>query len=458
MVYVTLSSLAIAQGESAVFLGNITFQFIAVGLVLLLLGFFLLRRSTRNADQSLHEWIRVLELVQKGSNTERATIVPSDEHVIITFLLNHILEQYQIAQSSIETRIKERVVALENRSSRLLAAAQIAREAASYQDIKLLLSRTTNLIADRFNFYHVGIFLLDDTGEYVVLQAASSDGGKHMISRGHRLQVGRQGIVGEAAYQNFPRIVLDVDKDISFIKNADLPLTRSEVAFPLTARNNVIGVLDIQSIDPTSFSKETIELLQTMADQIALAIQNTILITESQNSLRQLETISATNVRQTWLERVRQHKHGFQYTPSGVLPINKSLDEEGLRSESGSISEIDKHHLGVPITLRGQPIGTISLNRKGDSAWGEAEKTLATEIANQVGLALENARLLDEAQRHAAQEQSISQLTAHLSGSLDPDNLLQTTVRELHQIPNVSEVSIIITPPKSSPESMSEST
>jgi GAF domain-containing protein len=103
----------------------------------------------------------------------------------------------------------------------------------------------------------------------------------------------------------------------------------------------------------------------------------------------------------------------------------------------------------VPITLRGQQIGIIVLNRKSETAWNEAEKSLAGEVANQVGLALENARLLEDTERRAAQEQKLIDLTARLSRSLDPDVLLQETVRELRQLPNISEVSVYVTSPKS---------
>jgi GAF domain-containing protein len=112
--------------------------------------------------------------------------------------------------------------------------------------------------------------------------------------------------------------------------------------------------------------------------------------------------------------------------------------------------------LRIPITLRGELLGTIVLQRSADISWSDTERSLAIEIAGQVGLALENARLLDEAQRRAAQEQSMSDLAAKLSRSLDPDILLQTAIRELHQLPNVSGVSVYLTPSiKPTPEDAS---
>jgi GAF domain-containing protein len=282
-----------------------------------------------------------------------------------------------------------------------------------------------------------------------------------MLANGHRLRVGQQGVVGTAAYQNRPHVALDVGTDAVFFNNPDLPLTRSEVAIPLTVRNKVIGVLDLQSTEPAAFHRDEINLLQSLAEQIALAIQNTRLVADTQDALRRLETISFENVRRSWGERIQQQKRAYQYNAVGLVPLIQSGGQEPpLDMEKGVTGMLDPDKVGhqahegtsrleVPITLRGQKIGTIVLNRKSETAWGEAEKSLAGEVANQVGLALENARLLEDTERRAAQEQKLIDLTARLSRSLDPDILLQETVRELRQLPNVSEVSVYITSPKS---------
>jgi GAF domain-containing protein len=102
------------------------------------------------------------------------------------------------------------------------------------------------------------------------------------------------------------------------------------------------------------------------------------------------------------------------------------------------------NRVNIPIVLRSQRIGNITLSRKSGNLWSDEDHSLAIEVANQIGLALENARLLDDAQRRAAQEQAISDLAARLGRSVDPDSLLQAAVRELHLLPNVEEVSVYI--------------
>jgi GAF domain-containing protein len=228
---------------------------------------------------------------------------------------------------------------------------------------------------------------------------------------------------------------MDVADDSTFSRNPALPLTRAEAAFPLTIHNEVIGVLDIQSTATDVFSQSDIELLQTLADQIALAIQNARLIDETRKALDLLKTSGAEDVRRAWEEPVRQQKRSYRYSSQGISPIELPSSAPKVESDN---------QISIPISLRGQKIGNINLQRKESSTWGEADRALAIEVATQIGLALENARLLDEAQRRATQEQTISELASSLSRSLDPDALLQTTVKELHRLPNVEEVSVYI--------------
>jgi GAF domain-containing protein len=250
------------------------------------------------------------------------------------------------------------------------------------------------------------------------------------MEHGHSLSVGTQGIVGYVAAQKKPRIALDVGADAIFFNNPDLPLTRSEVALPLVVRNKVLGVLDIQSDEPQAFDADDIDVLQTLADQIAIAIENARLMDETQAALLQLEALTATRTREVWSEKLRERNRVFTYTPLG------------LRTEK--LPQNTEKAVSAPIMLRGQKIGTISIARKGESTWTKLDKELIEEVAGQVGLAVDNIRLLEEATQRARQEQTVGKLAARFSQSLDLDTLLQTAARELGQLPDVSEVSVLI--------------
>ena len=385
----------------------------------------------------LRELTKTAEEISKGDLTARVKVQGRDEIGLLATTINAMTSTLRNMIQSLEQKVQERTTDLVRKSLRLEAAAQIAHEAAEMQDINSLCKQTVNLISGKFGFYHTGIFLLEDSGEHAVLIAASSEGGQRMLARGHKLDVGIQGIVGASAFQNRARIVMNVDDDKDFYKNPDLPLTRSEAAIPLTARGKVLGILDIQSNETNAFHEDDVEVLQILADQIGLAIQNARLIAESREAFQQLETTLSNNIQRVWREHLRENKHSYRYASMGLTSVAKL--ENVPDSSNASLN-----CLNIPITLRDQQIGMITLRRSSENGWNETDRSLAIEIANQVGLALENARLLSEAQRHAIHEQTLSDLAAKLSRSLDPDILLQTAIRELHQMPNVSGISVYL--------------
>jgi K+-sensing histidine kinase KdpD len=215
-----------------------------------------------------------------------------------------------------------------------------------------------------------------------------------------------------------------------FFNNPDLPMTRSELALPLLIRNKVIGVLDIQSDQPRAFTMEDVDVLQTLADQVAVAIENARLLDESQAALSQLEALTAIRTREAWNQKLSGKSRAFTYTPLG------------LRAEK--LPSIGENHVTIPLTLRGQKIGSISVARKGDSPINKSDEELIAEVASQAGLAIDNIRLLEDATQRAKQEQIVGKLAGRFSQSLDVDTLLQTAVRELAQLPDVSEVSIFV--------------
>ena len=340
------------------------------------------------------------------------------------------LESLRQERSTLEQNVEERTAGLMRKTEQLRATSYIARKIAEVQDLASLLNTVVQLVTDQFGFYHTGIFLINESGNQVVLQAASSEGGQQMAERGHSLAVGTQGIVGYVAAQKKPRIAVDVGADAVFFNNADLPLTRSEVALPLLVRNKVLGVLDIQSDRPQAFSMDDIDVLQTLSDQIAIAIENARLLDETQAAITQLEALTSIRTHEAWSEKLQDRGRAFTYTPLG------------LRAEK--IPQNNDNAINAPIILRGKKIGNIIITKKGNGKWSRLDEGLLDEVAGQVGLAVDNIRLLEEATQRARQEQTVGKLSTHFSQSLDLDTLLQTAARELGQLPDVSEVSVFI--------------
>ena len=375
------------------------------------------------------------EILASGNLTYRVQIKTHDEVEILADAFNSTAGKLSGLVTGLEQRVEERTTALSRRTSQLQAATQVARQAAAIKDTGTLLNDAVRLISDQFDFYHAGIFLLDQNNEYAILQAASSEGGQKMLERGHRLQVGGQGIVGYAAAQKRPRIALDTGTDAHYFDNPDLPLTHSEAALPLIVRDRVIGVLDIQSDKSNAFTQDDLDTFQALADQLALAIDNARLFEETNTAMRAMEQITTEHVRQTWTETLDRQELAYVYTPLGTSHSSvHPLVEEGAR-------EPDSQALQASITLHDQKIGVIKIKRK-EQNWHPREQAMLEEIATQVGLALENARLLEETQARAHRDQMVAAVSTRMRATLNLETILQTAARELQRGLNLKEAEV----------------
>jgi len=373
--------------------------------------------------------------------------------------LNETLEE-QVAQRTVDLErraaeleqlthnLEDAVAQSRRRALRLEASAQVARAITSVLDPEALLSQIVDLIADRMGFYHVGIFLLDETRQYAVLRAANSAGGQRMLARGHRLQVGKQGVVGYVVGIGRPRVALDVGEDAVHFDSPDLPLTRSEMALPLVARGQVIGALDVQSLESEAFDNEDVAVLGTLADQIAVVLDNARLFEESQSALREMQRTQAQYSTQAWRShRVGQPVHTVEYARPGVPPLaDRSLPEVGRVIATGetffTVGDGDDQtpaSLVVPLKLHGQTIGVLGFQEtEPGRVWTEDEIVLTEDVAEQIAQTLESARLFEDTQRRAWREQAAGQITAQIRASASVEDILQTAAEELGRTLGVS--------------------
>jgi GAF domain-containing protein/HAMP domain-containing protein len=345
-----------------------------------------------------------------------------DEIGILARAFDQMTDQLGELYNGLEQRVVARTRDLRQRSIQLEAASQIAREAAGIRDVEELLDETVHLISDRFGFYHAGIFLIDEPGKYAVLQAASSKGGERMLARQHRLRVAEEGIVGYVAGSGEPRVALDVGEDAVFFDNPDLPGTRSEMALPLEVRDRVIGVLDVQSVESAAFSDDDVSVLQTMADQVALAIDNARLLAEAEERIQEIHALLRSESREGW-RQMTQARPGWRY----VYGSGEAAPEDGKpREEDGA-------QLSMPLQVRDIAVGKLNL-KLGDRSPTPDEQALIREVLDQASQALESARLFQETQRRAARERLVAEITAKVRASSDVEGVMRTAVRELGRV------------------------
>ncbi len=388
----------------------------------------------------------VASLVASGDLAAEASVETHDEIGTLANTFNNMTGQLRELVGSLEQRVAERTFELETsleknqeRTTQLEAIADVARSIASLKGMDQLLPEVTRTVSQRFGFYHVGIFLLDERKEFAALRAANSDGGQRMLARNHKLRVGQQGIVGYSVYHKEARIALDVGDDAVFFDNPDLPSTRSEMALPLMVGNDVIGALDVQSNQPNAFSEEDIQVLTTLADQVAIAIENARLFEQSQKALQELEITFQRYIRNQWQQYSEiSAPKGYRAHAAGVEPITLTAREKSTKIKKGNLHK-------VPVTLRGVTIGTLNVDLgKQTNEFTQEEKDIINAAAERVALALEGARLLEESQRLAAKEQTIGEITAKISSSINVRNVLQTAVEELGRVLPGSDVEILL--------------
>ncbi len=351
-------------------------------------------------------------------------------------------------QGKLEERVAERTAELEHRAAQLEAISSVARSIASVQSMDSLLPSIAQLASEKFGFYHVGIFLLDENREFALLRATNSEGGQKMLNRQHKLKLDANSIVGYVTSRGEPRIALDVGTDSVFFNNPDLPNTRSELALPLLVGDQVIGALDVQSTQPNAFRDDDLAILTTLADQVAIAIENSRSFGESQKALLESQGTFEKYVKQEWGRFTRQAKQtSFVYDGKRVIPLDVDRQHDQKRNviQTGRLSlEKVSTTIAIPIKLRGQTIGMLDVRSKsGQREWTQDEITLLEAAAERAALALENARLVEGAQRRAARERAIGEISARIGTFSDMSAILQTAVEELgRKIGGATEVTI----------------
>ena len=363
-------------------------------------------------------------------------------------------ESLKELNQSLEARVESRTAELtivsarnERRARQFEAIAQVARAITSIQDEDTLLSRLAKVISDYFGFYHVGIFLLEEDRQHAVLRASNSEGGRKMLARRHKLRVGQAGMVGHVAASGAPRIALDVESDAAFKDNPDLPETRSEMALPLKVGEQMIGILDVQSTEANAFQLEDTEVLYTLADQVAIAIQNVRSYESTYKLLEEAQRTSVSYLKEAWrLLQRHEKKVGYLVSDDTLKPlenfvstphINKAVSQGVIVVDNG-----DKATLVVPIHLRGDVVGVLDVHIPAGHDWDPDEIDIAKAVAERLSLALESATLLQTTQRRAEIERLTADISGKISSSINLRNVLETAVEELGHVLPGSEIVI----------------
>lgn len=394
------------------------------------------------------------ETFQKGDFDSTINATGTDEFTVIARIFNSLAKQISELVAGLESRVSERTAKLntavqyiERRAKQFEAITKVSQSISTSSSLQELLPYISQVVSEQFSFYHVGIFLNDENNQYAILAAANSEGGKKMLQRGHLLRIGEQGIVGYATSRGEPRIALDVGQDVVYFNNPDLPDTHSEMALPLRIAGKVMGALDIQSTESNAFSNEDVEVLSALADQVSLAIQNARLFDQTQKTITEAEAIQRQYLRETWRLLPKEEKFvGFRYSALGATLIKTN--------EGAATPDEQKKHteITVPITLRGESIGTLTVQVPRHERITADQMDLIKAVTERVALSAENARLFGETTRRAERERIVSNISSKIGSSFQTESILQTTAKELSELLENADIIINLQPPQSESE------
>jgi GAF domain-containing protein len=353
-------------------------------------------------------------------------------------------------------------------ASQMEAASLIGETASTAPTVGALLNLTVERIRDTFGFYHAQVFLVDEERRMARLEASTGRAGVALLARGHALPVGSRSVIGQTTYSGKMVIVNDIRDNPTHRVNELLPDTRAELALPLRIGDEIIGALDVQSVQYNAFQADDIKSLQVIATQLASYIEKTQLVSQlqqqaadqqslieqSQSSLRQIEDLNKRLTREGWSEYLQGHRSRgpLGYTLQGET-VQQDTDwtapmRQAYQGEQSVVIRQDQsaHIAALPVRVRGEVIGVLEIERDGNHPWTESDLEMAETLIGRLALALENARLYEQATLAAEREHIVNKIAQDVQQAESVDDILQAALSELSNVLGASRGVVQINP------------
>lgn len=385
------------------------------------------------------------------------------------------------------TSLKLAEIQSSRQAERLFTASQIARDVTGSLELKDILANAVNLICMQFNYDHCGIFLLDQVQKQAVLAEAYGDAGKKMLQSGYRLAVGSQSLVGQATAKNQTAVANQVKNQPDYFANPFLPETMSEVVIPLNIGERVLGALDVQSNHESAFTFDDLHALEILADQLAMAIENSRLFTRTQDNLakhRLLHEITTTASQTQSFEQSlqvivemlnqalktdwaaifsNQPDHNLEILAfTGSLNPNdeqsnwlrdssivKSCFREGKPVANKLLSVSAKgeflEEYAFPIHYSGEILAVLHIGALNTNFMDENDYEIIGALANTVGGIMTTSRLIDQIRIQALRQKQLFEVSSKIRRFVDIESILRTSAEEIGKTLQVRSAKVKIT-------------
>lgn len=476
------------QGSNAALITTVVLIIFSVFLAALVA--YLVTRTIANPIAGL---VQVAQKIATGNLDVKAQTTSEAELNTLALAFNTMAETLQETLRGLEMRISERTRALST-------SATISRRISTILNLQDLVVEVVNQLQAGFHYYHAHIYLLNQEGD-LVMAGGTGEAGKTLLARGHKILQGR-GLVGKAVAAKENILVPDTKANPTWLPNPLLPNTKAEVAVPIMIGDRVIGVLDVQNDAVGSLTQEDADLIRSIADQVAIAIQNIQQIENTQKMASDLgvvanvgiATATITDTKELLQEVVALTKQSFNLYHAHIYLLNESRDTLVLSAGAGEVGQQmvnEGHHipldreqslvaraarrqigvvvndvtqepgfmpnpylpdtrseLAVPMVANGQLVGVLDVQSERVNRFSDADVNIQTTLASQVGIALQNARSFERTQKQAEREAMLNQINQRIQSANTVEAAIQMATRELGRALGRKRTIITVNPEK----------
>jgi GAF domain-containing protein/HAMP domain-containing protein len=452
-------------------------RMVGIGGGLLIVSLIALSYAARQIAQPIRKITDAALQVADGNLDVVADVQSTDETGILANAFNQMTTQLRTLFGTLEQRVADRTKAL-------ATSAEVSRRLSTILNQRELVIEVVEQVKEAFGYYHAHIYLYNDAKDELVMAGGTGDVGAAMLAEGHKVPKGR-GLVGRAAESNATVLVPDTTQDPDWLPNPLLPDTKSEVAIPISIGDQVLGVLDVQHDVKDGLSQEDVDALQSIANQVAVAIQNIDQYEKTQKVAADLGVVANVGIATSTItegERLLQEvvdlsKHSFKLYHAHIYLLNETGDTLELASGAGEVGRkmVASGHaiplnsekslvaraarmqegvvvndvqadpdflpnpllpetraeMAVPMLVSGKVIGVLDVQSEQVNRFTDIDVNIQTTLASQVAVALQNARSFANAQKQAERESRLNLIAQKIQGTATIEEAMQIAAREL---------------------------
>ena len=432
--------------------------------------------------------------IEKGDLSQKINLKSPDEIGQLGNAFNLMTVQLNELISSLEQRVADRTKAM-------ATSTEVSRRLSTILDRKELVSEVVNQVKNAFGYYHTQIYLYDEPAENLIMAGGTGEAGERMLAQFHKVAKGR-GLVGRAAENNAPFLVSDTSQNSEWLPNPLLPETKSEMAIPISIGEQVLGVLDVQHNIKDGLQQEDVNSLQSIANQVAIALQNiqsTEVVAKRAAELQtvaRISTVAATipDIQKMLESVVHQTQRGFGLYHAHIFLFNENLErleiiacgykegdehegthgtttiplmqEQSLVARAGRtrqaviINDVRNEpgwlpnpllpdtaaELAVPMIVGNQLLGVLDVQSDRLNAFTDEDANIQSTLASQVATAVQNARSILYSKRQAERETTVNLITQKIQSATTVESALQITARELGHALGMRQTQVTLNP------------